>query len=98
LHYNPNFDIYYAVIAGMPFSPWKLLLLQERPCIKPMLGLISAGCGGMRIRGNWKEMDLPHFGLWNSNIDANGYASEYRQQCFHMTKSAGCAVVRRLRL
>lgn len=72
--YNPDFNIYYAVIAGNPGFPYETF--------DPSGVSLFQTNAGFDFRGLWWNPNANQlegngyfaFGLWTSNIDVNGYA------------------------
>ena len=72
--YNPNFNIYYAVIAGNPGFPYETFDANG-------VSLYQTN-GGFDFRGLWWNLrtnevettGFSNFGLWTSNLNASGYA------------------------
>jgi hypothetical protein len=71
--YNPNFDIYYAVIAAMPF-PHGNFYSWRTPLYQTNAGFDFRGLWWNANTGQLEGNGFATFGLWSSNLDANGYA------------------------
>ena len=72
--YNPDFDIYYACIAGNPGFPYETFDASGTSLYQTLTGF--------DFRGLWWNPNLNEvegngyytYGLWTSDLDGNGYA------------------------
>jgi gliding motility-associated-like protein len=72
--YNPNFDLYYALIAGNPDYPLETFAPDGTPLFQTETGFDSRGLWWNPNLGQLEANGFNAFGLHRFDLDANGFA------------------------
>jgi gliding motility-associated-like protein len=72
--YNPNFDVYYALIAGNSGYPLETFAADATPLFQTETGFDSRGLWWNPLLGQLEANGFNAFGIHSFDLDANGFA------------------------